>query len=214
MLKTFAKFLLFGASLTLLSACSFQQPFEPLTDSIATVTGVTGIPSVLRNSRPYLVAAQSRLFPGDVIETDALSRVDLHLNSNVHVKLAPNTQLHFIDARTNGTGYQYDLSLSKGVVELLDLKQTSNDLAIRTSIAKITTIAEHIWIAYTAGESSLYVVSLGSREVSINNRHGEVVLTRPYQGVTIPTGIAPQDITQWSQNKFKALQTSYNQIPE
>jgi hypothetical protein len=202
-------FLVLFPVLFLMPACTttFESPGP--TEVVGAIVDSTGYPSVLRHSRPYILAPQSRLYEGDVITTDNQSLVYLTLGNNTVIKLGCESQLLITEFQA---GEDTDSSfarvtLSRGSMELGRRDNGSrptgaNEIEISTSIALVSTTSETLWLGYTKKNTSLDVVSLGSEIVNVSNRDGKVALASPYMASTTIAGSAPRTAITWSQKKF------------
>ena len=190
-----------------LAACSPYETYVVPTTSIATVLQSTGYPSVLRNSRPYILAEQSIIYPGDRISTDEQSRVQLQLQNGQVLKLSTRSQL-LVSPTILDTKIQ-EFSLSKGSLEFSGNTIGDAHYKVQTTIA---TASNHLWLAYSRNQNGIDLVSLGEETIKVSNQDGEVTLNTPYQATTILPGAAPQTPLIWSKKKFDELLKLSNRL--
>jgi len=207
----FVNRLIFLAGLLLGASCTYQIPYIAIATTVGTVVQSTGLPSVVRNSRPYILAEQSRIYADDIISTDGYSLVKILMNSGSTVELGTQARMRLMEVATNGSNTRTQLSLSTGSLEISATSDT-DDFTINTNIARIESISASFWLGYADGGKSLDVISLGGTEVQISNRGGEVTLTTPLTGTSVTAGSAPQGIVAWSENKFRITRNNHRVV--
>lgn len=203
------------------TACTVKPQSSGLGVVVGEIVKSTGYPSVIRHSRPYILAAQSRLYEGDVITTDDQSLVNITLANNAVIKLGSRSQLLITELQVakddSKTTSFARVTLSRGSMELDGRAngvnpEGTNRIEISTSIAMVTTTSETLWLGYTDQNTSLDVVSLGSETVTVSNRDGTVAFASPYVASTTIAGSAPQTAITWSRKKFQDALDSATRI--
>jgi uncharacterized DUF497 family protein len=194
----------------LLSGCSSYKPYVIQTVAVGAVLSSEGFPAVLRNSRPYILAPQSVIYPGDVVTTDEQSLVVLKLDDGSTLSLGTRSQLLVKQIEYDSEKMQSNLSLSRGSLEFNGAKASRNDNTISTTSADIHTESKHFWIGYTPGTNVVDVVSLSEAEILVTNINGSTTLDSPLETSAIPPGSAPQDPLIWSEKKFEELRNRRN----
>ena len=207
----FVNRLILLAGLLLSTSCTVQIPYTAIATTVGTVVQSTGLPSVMRNSRPYILAEQSRIYADDIISTDGYSLVKILMNSGSTVELGTRTRMRLMEVATNGSNTRTQLNLSMGSLEI-SANNNANDFTINTNIARIESISASFWLGYANGGKSLDVISLGGNEVQVSNRGGEGTLAAPLTGTSITAGSAPQDIVAWSENKFRVTRNNHRVV--
>lgn len=196
----------------LLSGCSTYRPYVVPEFSIGSIVAAKGQPSVLRNSRPYIVANQSQIYPGDVLTTDDQSFVHLSLGPNTHLKLGPRSQLMIADFRMKEGSSTGEFTLRSGSVEFSGTGAAKNRLSITTTMALIVANSPTVWLGYSNEGSQLDVVSLGSIPITVRNRDGSAVLDSPLERTAIRARSAPFKVKQWTEKKFNQVRDDHLKI--
>lgn len=194
----------------LLTSCT-TAVYQPETTPVALVTFSQGFPSVSRNSRPYILAEQSKIFPNDMVTTDEQSRVHLRMASGTLLKLGTYSQL-FLAGFTQSDNSLILLNLASGSLEIERTASIRHRVRIGTALADIETETSKLWMAYDASTRNIHIVSLGFEDIRVTNRHGSVTLSAPLQMTTVSPGAAPQAILEWSQARFTTVRDHYNRI--
>lgn len=200
------------AGLLLGASCTLQTPYIAIATTVGTVVQSTGLPSVVRNSRPYILAEQSRIYADDILSTDSYSLVKILMNSGSTVELGTQARMRLMEVATNGSNTRTQLSLSAGSLEI-SAANDADDFTINTNIARVESISANFWLGYADRGKSLDVISLGGTEVQVSNRGGQVTLTTSLTGTSITAGAAPQDIVSWSENKFRMTRDNHRVVP-
>ena len=198
-------------ALTCLTGCS-SLPYNSISGPIGTITAATGLPSVTRNNRPYILAKHSKIYIGDVIGTDKRSAIGLALVSGQTIDIPPQSQWLVIDMTTNGVAYKSSSSLAQGALQVKGPGDTAHEFVIRTAIAELQTLAEHFWLGYhKQGNAGLIVIAMDDAPVTVRNRNGTTTLTAPGQTTSVAPGVAPQDTVKWTEQKLLNTIEYYNQ---
>ena len=175
-------------------------------------TAATGLPSVTRNNRPYILAKHSKIYIGDVIGTDKRSAIGLALVSGQTIDIPPQSQWLVIDMTTNGVAYKSSSSLAQGALKFKGPGDTAHEFFIRTAIAELQTLAKHFWLGYhKQGNAGLIVIAMDDAPVTVRNRNGTTTLTTPGQTTSVAPGVAPQDTVKWTEQKLLNTIEYYNQ---
>jgi hypothetical protein len=209
-----------------LVSCRSSNPIsEP--QPIGVVTATSGFPAISRNSMNYIIGVQSKIYQGDIVDTDEYSRVHISLNDGTVLQLGGNS--HLVLNRfsyTHGFFYRHiykymignssnsqdpapkaNLTLTSG-----SLKTTASaamqswraSLLVRTPIAQVDIRGQDSWVGLDATDSSLQVTMLHGRWVAVENSHGETRLNQSGMGVTVGASTAPQVARQWSDRQLTA----------
>ena len=194
-----------------LNACSNGGTAVNSTTVIGYVSQSTGFPSVLRNSRPYILAEKSQIFPGDVISTDEQSLVRVELTAANEIKLGTHSRLLITQIDQEDGDILVNLNLSSGSLGVRGQSGHPVSYAINTAFAQVATKAQNFWLGYPPGIDSVDVVSLGEEDIIIKNRSGEARLNSPLQASSVTSGSAPTEPRFWSQNKLS--ETLANHLP-
>lgn len=194
--------LLLVAACLLQVACSSVQSSTAPTSVIGKVSMSTGFPSVLRNSRPYILAEQSAVFTGDILITDEQSLVNFTLGDGISIKLGTHSRLMVSEYTPSGDSARIILSLSTGSMEI-EAPRSGDRYEITTTMADIRTRAHHFWLGYDSTGRELEVVTLSSQPVRVKNRDGSVELASPLEASSVTAGTAPQKSPRWTRPKFE-----------
>lgn len=193
------------------SACSNYTPYVVPETSIGLVVDSIGFPSVVRNSRPYILAEASQIYPADVISTDDQSLLQFSLNSRAVITLGPRSQLLVAEFLREEEAVTGELMLRSGSVELGGFRATDS-FSVNTTMASVRSDSPSFWIAYTDEGSQLEVVSLSTNKVTVSNQSGTVILDSVFKRTTIKAGSAPQNAIQWSSKKFNETRDAHLRI--
>jgi hypothetical protein len=207
---TFSLYLVLG--LLQVSACSHYDTYVVSTEVIGTVTHSEGFPSVIRNSRSYILAEQSKLFPGDIVTTDELSLAHLQLKNGAMIKLGTRSRLRISDYRSLTEYNRCIAVLTSGSVEITGQPRQPTDFSIETTIGHIGTRSAHFWMGYNRKKTALRVVSLSDLGVKVSNIDGHVDLLRPFDTTEIVAGAAPANVRSWSEARFREHRASHLRI--
>lgn len=203
--------LLLIATLTT-SGCVQQAPFLPVTDAIGQVEIADGFPSVTRNSRPYILDEQSRIYAGDLLRTDERSTLTIQLASGSVISLGPETQLLFNVVERRGNEFRSSLSLTAGSMRVSETTSAEHTLMVRTRIATAVSSSGAFWLGYDRDNPTLIVIALGDRTVSVSNTDGKVELNRQNDTTSISAGAAPRTTTSWSEDRASRTINYYQQV--
>ena len=198
-------------ALSCLVGCS-SLPYNSISGPIGTITAATGLPSVTRNNRPYILAKHSKIYIGDIIGTDKRSAIRLALVSGQTIDIPPQSQWLVIDMATNGVDYKSSSSLALGALQVKGPGDTPHEFIIRTAIAELQTLAEHFWLGYhKQGNAGLTVIAMDDVPVTVRNRNGATTLTAPRQTTSVTPGAAPQSTVNWTEQKLQNTIEYYNE---
>ncbi|MBT4161248.1 MAG: hypothetical protein HOC70_06200 [Gammaproteobacteria bacterium] len=188
-----------SVALILIGGCSNSAPHTISSIPLGRVIQSIGFPSVLRNSRPYILAERSIIYTGDIITTDEQSLLHIQLDSGPTLNLGTRSQLLLINIHER----EHALSLSKGSMQVDDISNRVNHFEIATTVTAIETSSGKFWIGYDSDSRGIHVVSLGTEEINVQNDDGNTVLTTPFQASSVIAGAAPQDALVWSKSRFE-----------
>lgn len=202
--------------LLLLTAGCEVQPTEGASPiSIGIVTRSAGYPEVTRKNRTYILAAQSRIYPDDIIRTDKNSRLLITMNDDTTFALAPNT--HFVIHRYNYAEKLNapiaEMSFTSGAVRTRTariMEASRPRFEIRTPLAVVGVRGTDFWSGYLFGNNTLDVAMITGKGIYVENEHGSVDLFQDGWGTTVIGGSAPQPPKAWSNQKVNRALTETN----
>jgi hypothetical protein len=194
------------------SSCAQQTPFLPVTDAIGQVELADGLPSVTRNSRPYILDEQSLVYAGDLLRTDERSTLTIRLGSGSVISLGPETQLLFTVVEQRENEFRSILSLTTGSMHVSQRTSADQELTVRTRIATAASRSGAFWLGYDRNNPTLTVIALGDRLVTVSNTDGEVELNRLHDTTSVPAGAGPRAVTGWSEDRASRTIDYYFQV--
>ncbi len=194
------------ASLTACSNIEFEGE-RPLI-SIGNVTAATGYPILIRKSRTYMLADQAKIYLGDIIETDQVSKIAIQMTDKTQFSLGSNSHfvLHTYEYSPNLRKARAKVSITSG-----SLRTTTSDIKsnwkaqfeIKTPLAIINVDSADFWCGYVFGEnqSRLDVTLIKGTSIITTNIHGSAEVIQPGFGTTVIGRSAPQPSQPWSKQK-------------
>ncbi|MBD3649378.1 MAG: FecR domain-containing protein [Pseudomonadales bacterium] len=187
--------------------CTSNSPADP--QPIGIVANVKGFPSVTRSGRTYLLANQSRIFKGDIIQTDRDSMVDVNMIDETRIVLGKESRLvvHEYDYDQGDFFPVAKLFFTAGTIRV----RTENiprswfgTFEIRTPLAAVLADRADFWGSMAAA-NRLDVGMLEGKHIEVINEHGSVKVKRNGLTTTILAGSAPSGAQHWSDRRLKAI---------
>lgn len=189
----------------ILTGCT-NPSYLPLTEDLGIITNTQGVPRVIRNARPYILAKQSRLFTGDVVITANNATATLKLADGTVLRLAPASRLLIRGISHHDRRYRSELTLNEGSMEISGIHPGSKHLtSIAAATASVNLRAGNLWLNHRLDDTLLDVVLSSEGEAQITNSHGSVTLSVPLATTTVPAGAAPRPQVTWTEQKFKTI---------
>ncbi|HIG42757.1 MAG: FecR family protein [bacterium] len=204
----FSFFLICSVALTACTTTQVQKNTTPTT--IGVVTASTGYPKVIRKSSTYILASQAKIYQGDIIETDATSKVLIQMTDETSFSLGPNSHfvLHTYDYSPKKNTAIVKMSFTSG-----SLRTKTSNLAeprkrtfeIKTPLAVISVLAADFWSGYLFGENqnTLDVAMITGAGIIATNDHGSVGIVEQGYGTTVIGRSALQTAKRWSRQKTR-----------
>lgn len=211
MTKGFGRLLLLWC-LTHLFACNHYEPFSPSTETIGIVTDSTGFPSVTRNSKPYILAPQSRIFAGDIITTDEQSLVRIALDAGTHLQLGTRTRLLIDDCQHRSQRNQCRVMLTSGSIDVASAAGMPTGFVVGTTVAEVKSSAGSFWVGYEDKNRLVRVFSLSESDIRVSNEDGESVLLRPLDTTRILPGAAPAEVRSLTRQRVEQTMAGHQRI--
>lgn len=199
----------------MMTACEVQPNEGASLTTIGIVTRSVGYPEVTRKNRTYILAAQSRIYPEDILRTDKNSRLLITMNDGTTFALGPNS--HFVIHR-----YSFDEKLSAPVAQMSFtsgavrtktariMEATRPKFEIRTPLAVVGVRGTDFWSGYLFGSNTLDVAMITGKGIYVQNEHGSVDLYQDGWGTTVIGGSAPQPPKAWANQKVNRALTETN----
>lgn len=189
-----------------LVGCSITDETRPSgPEQIALISGIVGSPTVLRRNKNYIIDAQSRIYPGDIVTTHTDTRVLFETPDGSEIALGDDSHLVFrkFDTRENGRT-NANLALSRGALRLTSSSSISKgNFEIRTPMARISFAGGDVWIGFTPDGTGLDIIMLAGNGLTITNGRFSTDLSLPGEGLSIVRGSGPQAISTWSPRKIE-----------
>lgn len=206
--NTHVVFILF---VLLLAACTTQPPTDPR--HIGLVVTYSGMPSVIRNGKTYLLSNQSRIYSGDIVKTDEDSRLNIHMIDDTQIILGRES--HFVFHV-----YKYEpraffpvahMTFSAGSLRAMTENVTRawfGKFEIQTPLAVVQPENADFWIEFAGSDNTLGIAMIEGKEVRVSNDHGTARIRRNEFGTSVQAGSAPQKPRRWSAREMKSIHES------
>lgn len=194
--------------LVLLTSMACTTPTVVLTGEIGIVTAAVGFPSVVRNNQKYILARESRIYAGDILDTDPDSRVRIRLVDQTHLILGNNSHLvfHNYSQKLDATWADIRAALTKGAVRTTrPATGGGGEFVISTPLATVTSISQDFWAGYIFDDRTLDVTILSGKHILVSNRDGTSQLNQPGFGINVISGAAPRMQRKWEADKKAAV---------
>lgn len=198
--------------LFLIAGCEVQSTDGISPNQIGIVTSSVGYPELKRKERTYILAAQSRIYTEDVVQTDKNSRLKITMKDGTTFAIGPNS--NFVIHR-----YEYDEQLSTPVAQMSFtrgsvrtrtakiMEATGPKFEIRTPLAVIGVRGTDFWSGYLFGKNTLDVAMIKGKGIYVQNDLDSVDLYQDGWGTTVIDGSAPQPPKPWSSQKINRALT-------
>jgi len=191
----------------LLIACVAHPPVDP--DHIGIVTGSAGVPSVIRNGKTYMLARESRIYPGDIIETDHSSGVKVSMIDDTVISVGHDTRFIFHQYKYSPGGFfpRAMLTFTSGAFRAKTGAITDKwfgTFEISTPLAMINPHTADFWAILESDENTLEVAMIDGKKVTVANTHGNAKLKHRGFGTRVTAGSAPRRPKLWSDRELDA----------
>lgn len=205
--KTYAVLII---HVSLLTACATQPSSDP--QHIGIVTTWHGLPSVTRNGKVYLLATQSRIYPGDIVKNDGTSQVSIHMIDDTQIILGRETHFvfHEYDFEPGSFFPTARMTFTSGRIRARTENVTRawfGQFEIQTPLATIRPETVDFWAEVTR-DNRLEVVMLEGKQVQVGNDHGAVQIKRQQFGTSVRAGSAPKAPKSWSERALDSIRSS------
>ena len=161
-----------------------------------------------------MLSAQSRIYRGDIIETDEKSKLKIEMNDRSTFILGPNTHLviHYYKYEARLKGLIARISFTSGSLHTTTVRNTlahKTRFELTTPLGIVGAQGAEFWSGFTFGQNRLDVVLLDGTKVYAKNSHGTVDITHAKHGTTIMGNSAPKAPESWpSRILTQALSTT------
>lgn len=206
--NTHVVFILFAL---LPAACTTQPPTDPR--HIGLVVTYSGMPSVIRNGKTYLLSNQSRIYTGDIVKTDEDSRLNINMIDDTQIMLGRES--HFVFHV-----YKYDpdtffplaqMTFTAGSFRARTENVTRawfGKFEIQTPLAVVQPDDADFWAEFSDSDNTLGVAMIEGKEVRVSNDHGTAQIRQSTFGTSVHAGSAPQKPRRWSGREMKSIHDS------
>ncbi|MFN3238626.1 MAG: FecR domain-containing protein [Pseudomonadales bacterium] len=195
-------------AITSLAAC--QAELRPAANPpvvIGSVTHSSGYPEVIRKNRTYILAAQSKIYADDVLNTDEKSKVLITMKDGTTFRLGPDTHfvLHRYQITANNT-VAANMTITSGSLQANLAATGDNKLPgnfeLRTPLATVVGSSGEFWGGFSFTDNTLDIALFSGEAMSIRNQHGETKLHSDAWGTSVIGDSAPQPARAWSNQKL------------
>ena len=193
-----------------LSSCIYRPLPSNQPKIIGTVTAASGTPVVVRYSEQYIIGVESRIYEGDILQTDPGSRAQLRMIDKSVITLGNNSHLvihqyNYVPGANRSTA---DMTFTSGVLELdsteLSAERTP-DFLIQTPIANLHVQSTGLLAGFNSNDKRLDLLLLHGKNVEVTNDQGSVRLDRVNYGTSIIAGGTPRVPAAWNPAKRARL---------
>lgn len=186
--------------MALLAACSSAPPTPAEPATIGIVAAVTGSPSVVRTGREYIIGTRSRLFAGDILETDRFSRAHVDMIDGRRLEIGHDSRLVFHRYERGGAR----LTLTRGVIHAMpDPGDDGISLDVQTPVAVVHAGSAAFFGGFINAGNTLDVGLLRGSGIEVSNVHGTVEINSSGEGTSVIGGTAPQASRPWTPGKIE-----------
>jgi len=196
--------LLVVCSVLVTSCTSRSQHERP--ESIGIITHSAGFPTVIRMNQTYILAVQARIYEGDIVETDEVSKLHIQMSDETVFSLGPNS--HFVLHEFKYTPFTRApiarLSLTDGTLRTQTanmMKERRSSFQIKTPLAVIDVTSGDFLIDYQQ-ENTLQVAMATGTGILVSNNNGAVNIVEHRYGTTIIGHSAPQTPKIWPERRI------------
>lgn len=171
------------------------------------VVATDGFPSVIRQSQSYIIDVRSRIYEGDIVRTNELSRASIEMVDESLMELGPDSHLIFHEYRLvpDDNAPVARMTLASGSLKAethFDVDSRKSKFRIQTPLADITVLGGSFWSGFIFSDNTLDTAVLDGSGLFVSNEHGGVEISRRGEGTTVIGGTAPQPPTPWSPLKL------------
>lgn len=196
-----------------LTACAMQNPTQRIKEaarsenSIGIVVQSSGFPTVIRKNRNYMLASQSRIYQGDIVETDGDSMIKIKMNDGSTFILGHDTHfvIHYYKYESNLKSLIARISFTSGALLTSTVKDTlahKTRFEITTPLAVIAVQSAEFWSGFTFGRNRLDTLMLSGTKVVIQNDHGSIEIKNNKSGAAVIGNSAPKAAEIWPNRKL------------
>lgn len=192
-----------------LALAGCQTPRDAFSEPtlIGTVVATNGFPSVIRQNQSYIIDVQSRIYEGDIVRTNEMSRASIEMVDESVIDLGPDSHLiiHEYQLQDAETAPVARMTLASGSLKAeahFDVDTRKPRFRIQTPLANIAVRGGSFWSGFIFGDNTLDAAVLDGKGLLVSNEHGSVEISRHGEGTTVIGGTAPQPPTPWSQLKL------------
>ncbi|WP_420598114.1 FecR family protein [Neptuniibacter sp.] len=174
-------------------------------ESIGKVVLAQGQPIVERDNQHLPIKRNDKLYQKDRLITPVGSRLLIKLKDKTTVSLAENTVFELSRYTFGKKKSDVSFKMIKGAFRTLTGaigKQANPKFEIHTPLATIGVRGTEFWGGMIFSDA-LDVTMLEGKGVYITNEFGTVDITRPGEGTMVKQGMAPSDVSVWTNEKLK-----------
>lgn len=172
---------------------------------IGQVTHSTGYPEVIRKNQTYILAAQSRIYLDDILNTDEKSKVHIAMTDGSSFTLGPETHFvfHHYDLDANGDVIDGDMTITSGSLKAkIEAPASRSNIEIKTPQGTIQSVGAEFWSGFSFADNTLDIAMFGGQRMIISNDHGSIQLDQRFWGTSVIGESAPQPAKAWSKQKL------------
>lgn len=203
------------AAVLLTSGCTNLESGAP----VGVVTRVEGLPEISRDGARYLVDEQSRVRVGDVLETNAASRLRVLLEDGTSLELGGEARLILkrYQPRRGPLAPRTTISWTMGAVDLRSgatSRGWRSRFEVTTPLATMRLREARMLGRISARPRELQVSMPGGRSISVWNQHGRERLATDGTRTRVPTNAAPETPLRSRPEDARLLEASIASPPE
>ncbi|MCB1694163.1 MAG: FecR domain-containing protein [Pseudomonadales bacterium] len=193
-------------ALLLIAGCETTLAPETEQAQIGVVVNTVGSPAIIRHNQDYIIDLQSKIYEGDILQTNDASRAQLQMIDGSELSVGPGSHILFQSWTAAGRGERTvpRMTLNTGSIRVDSRgsrEAARSTIELRTPLAIITARASDFWSGFLFGNSTLDINLISGDAVNVSNDHGSVSIALPGEGTTILGGTGPQPANTWTPRK-------------
>ncbi len=191
----------------MLAGCAALDPGAP----IGIVTRAKGLPEIGRDGARYLVDEQSRVRVGDVLETNATSRLRVILDDGTSLELGGEARL-ILRRYQPQRGLRAPRTTVAWTMGAVDVRSGATSrgwrsrFEITTPLATMRLREARMLGTISSRPRELQVGMPQGLSISVRNRHGRARLATDGLRIKVPSNAAPEAPASWSTDDARRIE--------
>lgn len=191
----------------------FRHPAPMGPRVIGTVTEASGSPSLIRRNQSYIIGVQSRIYEGDIVETDDASRARIEMidHSTIGFGGGSHCIFHHYEFKPGDTTPVASMTFTSGSMRIASAgydKGKHPTFQVQTPMATIGIHGGELWGGFVFGDGRLDIALVAPGAFDVANDHGSVEVSTAGYGTTVLAGGAPQEPVRWTPDRLRRVQNT------